>query len=260
MKIYQVDSFTNTPFKGNPAGVYISSNKLENNWMQQIATEMNLSETAFVYEENDELIIRFFTPANEVPICGHATLAAGHIMYSLGLVDSDKSIHFSAKSGTLSVFKEQDWYTLDFPKYDSLVEYNLTNFISKTGIQANELYKSENGWLIAMLDSEQSVKDCKPNMFQLEQFPPVIITALSVEYDYVLRLFAPSVGINEDPVTGSAECVLVPIWANKLNKTEFEVKQLSKRTGIKKVKLNKDRVLISGQAITIFEIDMVALI
>ncbi len=261
MRLYQVDAFTAVPFKGNPAGVHVSSLPLSEELMQHIAMEMNLAETAFVYKESGVYVIRFFTPTTEVPICGHATLAAAHIMYTQGIVSPQDRIDFKSKSGLLSVTSGQTGYTLDFPTYSALptATSELLAFKETSLIPAKELYRSTNGWFVVILEDEAAVQNYTPNFSKLEalSLPIVLITApaSTSSIDYVMRLFAPSMGIPEDPVTGSAECVLGPLWRQKLGKDTFVVKQLSKRTGIKHVELQGERVLISGEAITMFEID-----
>lgn len=258
MKLYQVDAFTDTPFRGNPAGVHISETPLSGELMQNIAAEINVAETAFVYPENGGYVIRFFTPTIEVPICGHATLSAAHIMYETGLVAADTAIDFTSKSGLLSVRKEGEWYTLNFPSY-GVTQIEDDGLGAHTSIIAQELYKSSNGWYVAVVKDAEALLQLKPNLAHMEahQMPIVLVTAKgSGEFDYFMRLFAPAAGIAEDPVTGSAECVLAPLWHQKLGKEDFVVKQLSKRSGIKKVKYVGDRVLISGQGITVFEIEL----
>jgi PhzF family phenazine biosynthesis protein len=261
MKLYQVDAFTAVPFKGNPAGVHVSSVPLSEELMQHIAMEMNLAETAFVYKESNDYVIRFFTPTTEVPICGHATLAAAHIMYTQGIVSPQDRIDFKSRSGLLSVTARQAGYTLDFPTYPALptAASELLAFKETSLIPAKELYKSANGWFVAVLGDEAAVQNYSPSFSKLEalSLPIVLLTApaTTTGLDYVMRLFAPAVGIPEDPVTGSAECVLGPLWKQKLGKDVFVVKQLSHRTGIKHVELSGERVLISGEAITMFEIE-----
>lgn len=261
MRLYQVDAFTAVPFKGNPAGVHVSSLPLSEEVMQHIAMEMNLAETAFVYKESSGYVIRFFTPTTEVPICGHATLAAAHIMYTKGIVTLQDRIDFKSKSGLLSVTSSRVGYTLDFPTYSVLptATSELLAFKEASQIPANELYKSTNGWFVVVLEDEAALQNYIPSFSKLEtlSLPIVLITAPATTsgVDYVMRLFAPAVGIPEDPVTGSAECVLGPLWKQKLGKDTFVVKQLSHRTGIKHVELCEERVLISGEAITMFEIE-----
>lgn len=258
MKLFQVDAFTNVPFKGNPAGVYISETPLADTLMQNIAAEVNVAETAFVYRHDNSYMIRFFTPTNEVPICGHATLSAAHIMYETGLIAADATIDFTSQSGPLSVHKENSWYTLDFPSYD-VQKIADDDFQEHTNIVAQELYKSSNGWYVALVENEEALLKIKPNLSEMEaqNMPAVLVTSKGRgEFDYFMRLFAPAYGIPEDPVTGSAECVLAPLWHQKLGKNSFVVQQLSKRTGIKKVKFMGDRVHISGQGLTVFEMQL----
>jgi PhzF family phenazine biosynthesis protein len=258
--LYQVDAFTSEPFKGNPAGVCIIKKEVTKEWMQNIATEMNLSETAFVIPGKSVSKIRFFTPESEVPLCGHATLSASHIMYECGIADRRKEIAFSSKAGNLTARISKKWITLNFPVY-SLEPINIPSGIDEIiDIMPVELYRAGYGWTLALLNNEQEVRNLKPNfpVMKNSEFGDLIITAPSSDsaFDFCVRCFAPALGINEDPVTGSAHCALVPFWHMKTGRNEFNSHQVSKRTGILKVLLRGDRTEISGQAITIFKADL----
>lgn len=260
--IYQVDAFTSEPFKGNPAGVCILDKEPSVEWMQNIAMEMNLSETAFVFHDNELLKIRFYTPEAEIHLCGHATLSASHILYEAGYVNDNEKIRFSSKAGELVISKSGDWITLNFPAYP-IEKMNIpSDFKELTGITPNELYKSAYGWTLALLKSETELKNLKPVFSKMKnsEFGDLIVTAPSTdpEYDFCVRCFAPALGIDEDPVTGSAHCALVPFWHSKTGKDNFISHQISKRGGILKVSLKKDRVEISGQAKTIFKAELYA--
>jgi PhzF family phenazine biosynthesis protein len=258
--IYQVDAFTSEPFKGNPACVCILEQEPSISWMQNVAMEMNLSETAFIFPGKDLRNIRFYTPEAEIELCGHATLSSSHILYETGIAKNDEEIKFSSKAGILSIKKRGDWITMNFPSYN-LKKINIpTEFNILTGKQPIELYRAGYGWTLALLEDENEVKTMKPDFQAMKQseFGDLIVTAPSSvpEFDFCVRCFAPALGINEDPVTGSAHCALVPFWKSKTGKSDFISHQVSKREGILKVSLKGNRVEISGQAVTVFKAEM----
>jgi PhzF family phenazine biosynthesis protein len=261
MRLFQVDSFTSVPFKGNPAGVCILNKFPETSYMQSIAMEMNLSETAFIETRGNEYRIRFFTPVMELPLCGHATLASAHIMYETGLVPHNKGFVLKAQESDLLISFEAGWIKMNFPVYKiakSDLSFKLNEII---GINAVEVYKGDHNWVVALVGSEKEVLDANPDFEGIRREDlgeTIAITAKSdsADYDFVVRVFCnPLIGVNEDPVTGSANCVLAPFWNLKLNKTKFRSKQLSKRTGELLVELIDNRVNILGQARTIFTIE-----
>lgn len=258
--IYQVDAFTTKPFKGNPAGVCILDKEPDAGWMQNVAMEMNLSETAFVIPQNKIFLIRFFTPEAEMKLCGHATLSASHILYETGIVQANDKIRFSSKAGELIIKKDEDWITMNFPLYPLEKMQPNPEFEKLTGIVAQELYAAGFGWTLALLRNETEVRNMKPDFSAMKNsvFGDLIVTALSDDpaFDFCVRCFAPAVGINEDPVTGSAHCALVPFWSEKTGKKDFISHQVSKREGVLKVSLKGDRVEISGQAKTIFKAEL----
>lgn len=256
-KVYQVDSFTGEPFKGNPAGVMIVDEKTSTEFMQNIALEMNLSETAFLIPYNEGFKIRYFTPSKEVPLCGHATLASAHIVFELGLKEKSETVKFYAQGGDLTISMDSEMIVMNFPKYSySKIEMDI-DFINAIGFQPVEVYSSLYDWVILVAETEKEIQDADPNIELMIKsgLGHLMITAQSQSenIDFVLRCFAPVSGINEDPVTGSAHCALTPLWAEKLNKSELNSFQLSKRTGELKTRLMGDRVLIKGKAVTIFE-------
>jgi PhzF family phenazine biosynthesis protein len=258
--IYQVDAFTSEAFKGNPAGVCILDQEPDSEWMQNIAMEMNLSETAFVFPGQGCLIIRYYTPEAEIKLCGHATLSASHIVYETAMLRSDQEIMFSSKAGELHIRKQGDWISMNFPAF-SLEKIEITpEFKMITGIHPQELYKAGYGWTLAVMRSEMEVKNIKPHFSLMKDslYGDLIVTAQSEDpaYDFCVRCFAPAVGIDEDPVTGSAHCALAPFWSERTAKNDFISHQISKREGILKVSLIGDRVEISGQAKTIFKADL----
>jgi PhzF family phenazine biosynthesis protein len=258
--IYQVDAFTSEPFKGNPAGVCILDKEPEVIWMQNIAMEMNLSETAFIFPGNEGRSIRFYTPESEIELCGHATLSSGHILFEYGLVKSDEEINFYSKAGELKIRKEADRIVMNFPAY-RLQKMKIPSVFKKlTGITPVELYRTGFDWTLALLKNDEEVRNLKPSlaMMKYSEFGDLIITAPSSapEYDFCVRCFVPALGIDEDPVTGSAHCALGPFWNMKTGKTDFVSHQVSKREGILKVSLKGDRVEIAGQAKTIFKAEL----
>ncbi len=255
-KIYQVDAFTSEPFRGNPAGVCIISEETTPEWMQNIANEMNLSETAFIIPGKPVNSIRFFTPVAEVPLCGHATLSSAHIMFETGMAEKNEEIIFLSQAGELKARMSQKWITMDFPSFPLKqipVPRGIENII---GIKPLEMYSSSYGWTLALLQIEHDVRTLNPDFFEMgkSEFGQLIVTAPSSEtnFDFCVRCFVPILGIDEDPVTGSAHCALVPFWHMKTNRTDFISHQVSKRTGVLKVSLKEKRVEISGQARTIF--------
>jgi PhzF family phenazine biosynthesis protein len=258
--IFQVDAFTDKPFKGNPAGVMIVTEEVSSEWMQNIALEMNLSETAFVFPGKNDFQIRYFTPTEEVPLCGHATLASSHIIYELGLKLLGETIKFKAKGADLTIKRENDWIIMDFPKYPIQKTDIHKDFKRLVGFDPIEMYISAYDWVIAIAETESEILHSEPNFTLLTEkgLGHLMITSKSdsKQADFVVRCFVPIVGINEDPVTGSAHCALTPLWAEKLGKIELNSLQLSRRTGHLKVRLNGDRVEIKGKALTIFEAKM----
>lgn len=250
MIIYQVDAFTNELFKGNPAAVIPLKEWVSESLMQIIAEENNLSETVFFVQNSHQFEIRWFTPSCEIDLCGHATLAAAHIIFS-ELNYPTNSIEFSSKSGILSVEKKQNWYTLNFPSED-IKEIEIP-LILKEALNVPILKTFKGNWkIIALLENEATIKHLKPNFSKLTElvFFGIIVTSKGKKADFVSRFFAPKIGINEDPVTGSAHTLLIPYWAKELNKNHLTAIQLSKRTGFLTCENLIGRVEMSGQAIT----------
>lgn len=258
--IYHVDAFTNKPFKGNPAGVCILEKEPETSWMQNIAMELNLSETAFVFSDSQNRNIRFYTPESEIELCGHATLSASHIIYETGIVKPDAPIEFHSKAGKLIIRKESEWITMNFPAYPLEIIEVPEMFQKLTGIRPVELYRSGFGWTLALLKNEDEIRALSPDFGAMKnsEFGDLIVTAPSSDpsFDFCVRCFAPALGINEDPVTGSAHCALVPFWNSRTGKTTFISHQVSKRGGILRVALKSERVEISGQAITVLKAEL----
>jgi len=256
--IYQVDAFTDKPFKGNPAGVMLCDSPLTPELMQNIAMEMNISETAFIVPDKDGFQIRYFTPIKEVFLCGHGTLASAHIIYELGLKKPSETIFFKATGADLTVNMDNGFLAMNFPKYPLKKIDTLVAFKEIIGFEPIETYASSYEWIVAVAASETDIEQAKPNFEKMlgNELGHLMITAKGNLYpaDFVLRCFAPIAGINEDPVTGSAHCALTPLWSEKLNKLEMDSLQLSKRTGKLKTKMvENDRIEIKGKAITVFE-------
>ena len=255
--IYQVDAFTSRPFRGNPAGVCILDKKPSRKWMQNVAMEMNLSETAFVFPITKGHSIRYFTPVSEIRLCGHATLATAHIMYETGLHVKNETISLFSRAGILKIRFNKKWIIMNFPAY-SYKPINVgREFERITGIRTSEMYLTDNGWKLALVSDEDIVREMNPDIMAMKnsEYGHLIVTAPSSDprYDFCVRCFAPALGINEDPVTGSAHCSLTPFWYQKTGKKRLVSHQISKRGGILKVELIGSRVEIAGQAKTIIK-------
>lgn len=252
LPIYIADAFTHKLFGGNPAAVCPLHEWLPDTTMQRLAAENNLSETAFIIEEDDHYRIRWFTPATEVKLCGHATLASAHIFYT-ELGHSKPEIWFESLSGLLKVVRENDnTYTLDFPATIPEPATEIPDHLfSGLGIETAPVFTTSFDYMV-VLPSQQQVENLQPDFITLAKVKArgVIVTAEGKEADFVSRCFYPQSGINEDPVTGSAHTVMVPYWANRLGKTELKAIQLSKRKGFLDCRLNNNRVLMNGNAVT----------
>ena len=252
--IYQVDAFTNRPFAGNPAAVCILTTPAQEAWMQDVAREMNLSDTAFLTPLGDGFDLRWFTPRMEVELCGHATLASAHVLWETGVLPPDRQARFRTQSGLLTADRQGDWIELDFPVKLEEPVTPWGELVSGLGITPRYIGKSHFDYLVEA-DSEQTVRDLAPDFTLLKQSKArgVVVTARSQggEFDFVSRFFAPGAGIDEDPVTGSTHCILGPYWAKHLGKTEFVAYQASARGGVVKVKVDGDRVKLGGQAVTV---------
>jgi PhzF family phenazine biosynthesis protein len=255
MKLYQVDAFSAVPFKGNPAGVCLLEKPMPDDWMKNVAIEMNLSETAFLLREGDGWRLRWFTPKKEVRLCGHATLASAHILWQTKqLADSDE-IRFYTLSGLLTARKDKDWITLNFPARQ-ITPGELPEGLSLALGNPSMVFTgcNEDRYLIE-LENEAQVRDLQPDFGLLSKLPVralIVTSRTSAPYDFISRYFAPAVGVNEDPVTGSSHTYLTPYWAGKLGKEEMTAYQASARGGELRVQMDGERVLISGQAMTFF--------
>ncbi|MEH7346342.1 PhzF family phenazine biosynthesis protein [Bacillus sp. JJ1532] len=250
--IYQVDAFTNEQFKGNPAAVCPLNEWIEDNLMQKIAAENNLSETAFFVKKDDVYELRWFTPIGEIDLCGHATLASAYVICTY-LDENLKNVKFHTKSGLLEVSRDGGLFTLSFPSREGEKCDTPEELIKGLGKEPKEVYKARD--YLAVFDTEQDILGLELNMDELKKLDGfgVIVTAKGKEVDFVSRFFAPKAGIDEDPVTGSAHCTLVPYWKNKLNKNEFVALQLSERGGKLYCTDLGETVKMSGEAVSYLE-------
>jgi len=258
--IYQVDAFTSQPFSGNPAGVCILTQAAEEDWMQKVAREMNLSETAFLYPSSGGYNLRWFTPAVEVELCGHATLASAHTLWEEKYLKPGEQARFFTRSGLLTAERQGSWIEMNFPAEPEKPIQPPDELARALGTQPK--YVGQNRWdYLVEVDSEETVRTMQPDFTLLGKLPArgTIVTSRSTteEYDFVSRFFAPAVGINEDPVTGSAHSCLGPFWGQRLGKKSFLAYQASARGGVIRVALKEDRVIIGGQTVTVLRCELV---
>jgi len=255
VKCWQVDAFTDHLFGGNPAAICWLDHEADPQWMQCVAAEMNLSETAFVRQLPEGLELRWFTPTVEVDLCGHATLATAHALWWSNLVPQGEPLKFQTASGVLTCTQAGEFIELDFPATPAVPVDIPVELSAALGATPLSLGKSRFDYL-ALFESAAIVRSLRPDFRKLEQIPVrgVIVTAPSADprYDFVDRFFAPAVGVDEDPVCGSAHCCLTPYWAERLGKTELTAHQVSARGGHLRLKLNGDRVILGGQAVTVW--------
>ena len=254
MRVFQVDSFTDELFQGNPAGVCMIVENESDRWMQNMAREMNLSETAFLKKAKDGYELRWFTPTTEADLCGHATLAAAHTLWESGELDAAKEAQFFTKSGILRAAKVGHWIQLDFPLEEDAPVRPSKELVDGLKVPFTYVGKNRMDYLVEV-ESEEILRHLKPDKDMLYKLANrgVIVTCKGEDskFDFVSRFFAPALGIDEDPVTGSAHCCLGPYWKRKLRKDEFVAYQASARGGILKLRV-QDRVYIRGQARTVF--------
>ncbi len=253
MKYYVVDAFSEKIFGGNPAGVCILDEPIEKELMQQIAAENNLSETAFVFEVADGYELKWFTPTAEVDLCGHATLATGHIIATM-IHPGVKRMRFNTLSGILEVEKQGELYRMNFPSRKPKLAMWTNDMEGALGVKGKNVYLSRD--LVIPLESEKMVQDLRPDfkkLAMLDRGMGVIVTARGEDVDFVSRCFYPKIGIDEDPVTGSAHAALAPFWSEILKKKVMVAKQLSQRGGMVYCEDQGERVVISGKASTYLE-------
>ncbi|MCD6576894.1 MAG: PhzF family phenazine biosynthesis isomerase [Anaerolineaceae bacterium] len=253
--IFQVDAFTTHPFGGNPAGVVLLKKEQPDLWMLSVAREMNLSETAFVIGEKRPYKLRWFTPAVEVNLCGHATLSAAHILYEREIVEKNVLVEFLTKSGMLSAAYIEGWIEMDFPSFTAEEVFFEDTIVRALKCKPAKMYYSGEN-IMAVFNDPKDIYNLCPDFNLMKQLDAdgVIATSLSDQdrFDFISRYFAPKVGINEDPVTGSSHCSLGPYWGQILNKNILWAKQVSNRGGELMIRVESERTFIRGQAITIF--------
>jgi PhzF family phenazine biosynthesis protein len=261
IRITQVDAFTGRPFAGNPAAVCILDAPREDRWMQDVAREMNLSETAFLTPCEDGYSLRWMTPAVEVDLCGHATLASAHVLWEEGYLPAGAQARFHTRSGLLLAERRGEWIELDFPATPAEAAPPAAGLAEALGIRAVWTGRSRFDYLVEA-GSDRAVREMRPDFTALARISArgVIVTARSdaPAYDFVSRFFAPAAGVDEDPVTGSAHCCLGPYWAARLTKTAFTAYQASARGGVVRVRVEGDRVRLAGQAVTVLRADLIA--
>lgn len=257
LRITQVDAFTNRPFAGNPAAVCLLPAAAEPAWMLNVAREMNLAETAFLVPRTDGYDLRWFTPAVEVDLCGHATLASAHVLWEDGHLRPDAQARFHTKSGVLTADRRGEWIELDFPATPAAIAPPPAGLLDALGVQPRFVGRSRFDYLVEV-ENENTVRRLDPDLGALARVEArgVIVTSRAdpeQPYDFVSRFFAPRAGVPEDPVTGSAHCALTPYWSAKLGKTALVGYQASARAGFVRVRLNAggDRVALGGQAVTV---------
>lgn len=255
LRIFQTDAFTDKAFAGNPAAVCLLTETRGDAWMQNLAREMNLSETAFLRKREDGFGLRWFTPTIEVALCGHATLASAHILWETGVLATKEQARFHTLSGLLTAERKGDWIELNFPATPEQPATAPPRLMEALGVVPKYVGKSKFDYLVEA-DKEETVRNLKPDFGVLRamQVRGVMVTskATSPGYDFVSRFFAPGSGIDEDPVTGSAHCCLGPFWSERLGKNKLTAYQASRRGGTVRVRVSGDRVYLSGQAVTIF--------
>jgi len=253
-RIVQVDAFTAEPFAGNPAAVCVLAHAADKRWMQQVAREMNLSETAFLFQQGDGWSLRWFTPTLEVALCGHATLASAHVLWQDGHLAQGAQARFDTKSGRLTAERKGEWIEMDFPAEPAQPADPPEFLLEALGIAAKVVGRNRMDYLVEV-ESEAVVRALQPDFTRLRLLPVrgVIVTARSAGEgcDFVSRFFAPGAGVDEDPVTGSAHCCLAPYWGAKLGKTEMTGRQVSTRGGVVRVRNAGNRVILAGQAVTV---------
>jgi PhzF family phenazine biosynthesis protein len=255
LPLFQVDAFTDRPFAGNPAAVCLLERPADEGWMQQVAAEMNLSETAFLSPEDGGHRLRWFTPAVEVPLCGHATLASAHVLWESGRLRPDEPARFHTASGLLTAVRADDGIRMDFPARPVEAAEPPPDLLRALAVTPEEVGRNGLDYLVR-LGTEAAVRALRPDVALLARLPVrgVIVTARADTpgYDFVSRFFAPAGGIAEDPVTGSAHCALGPFWRDRLGEDTFRAYQASPRGGTVGVRVRGERVDLSGEAVTVF--------
>lgn len=256
--LHVIDAFTNRRFSGNPAAVCVLQAPRDEAWMQQVARELNLSETAFLHPIAGGYALRWFTPAVEVKLCGHATLASAHTLWETGALGPDQAARFHTLSGWLICRRAGDWIEMDFPAQAAQPCPAPAGLGEALGCEPRFVGANGMDYLVEVAE-ETGLRRLRPDFTALGALPVrgVIVTSRSdsAEFDFVSRFFAPAAGVNEDPVTGSAHCALGPYWQAKLGQADFTAYQASARGGVVRVGVRGDRVLLGGQAVTMSRVD-----
>jgi PhzF family phenazine biosynthesis protein len=254
LRYFVVDAFTDRPFAGNPAAVMPLPAWRDDGWLQDVAREMNLSETAFLVKEGDGYRLRWFTPAIEVELCGHATLASAHVLWNEGYAPPGEGLRFYTHSGLLKAAASASRIELDFPVKPATGAPPPADLLEALGVSASYVGRNQFDYLVEV-ESESDVRRLVPDFARLSRVEArgVIVTSRSSDpqFDFVSRFFAPAAGVNEDPVTGSAHCCLGPFWQERLGKSEFTAFQASARGGVIHVRVAGDRTFLVGQAVTV---------
>jgi PhzF family phenazine biosynthesis protein len=261
LTIWQVDAFAEKPFEGNPAAVCVLPEERDAAWMQAVGREMNLSETAFLVPNEGGYNLRWFTPAVEVDLCGHATVASAHVLWEEGYLRKDETAHFDSRSGPLSARRDGDWIELDFPAQPPRQAEAPAGLAEALG--AELVYTGRTPFdLLVELSTEDVVRGLRPDMAAIKALADrgVMVTARAstAPFDYVCRFFGPAAGVDEDPVTGSAQCALGPYWQERLGKGDLLGYQASARGGTLRVRPRGERVLIAGKAVTVLKGELLA--
>lgn len=254
LPLFHVGAFTDQPFTGNPAAVCLLPSWSDDRWLQLVAREMNLSETAFLVRSAEGFDLRWFTPKVEVDLCGHATLAPAHVLWQLGITESEDRIRFSTRSGILKATRIDDEIQLDFPLKPEEPAEAPPGLLPALGVSAKYIGKNQFDYLVE-LESEAVLRGLTPDFRRLSTVEArgVIVTSRSADprFDFVSRFFAPVCGIDEDPVTGSSHCCLGDFWRKRLGKNKFLAHQASNRGGVVRVEVRNDRALLGGKAVII---------
>jgi predicted PhzF superfamily epimerase YddE/YHI9 len=251
--LFHVDAFASVPFEGNPAAVCVLDRAADAPWMQRVAAEMNLSETAFVHPLDDGFELRWFTPTTEVELCGHATLASAHVLWETGRLDRAAPARFHTRfRGLLGAARAGEEIELDFPSDPPSPARLPAGMAAALGAQPQNSARARVGFLVEVA-GEDEVRALRPDFNRLAAFESVVVTSTAREqaHDFVSRYFAPGYGIDEDPVTGSAHCALAPYWAERLGRGELVGYQASARGGRVAVRVDRDRVRLRGRAVTV---------
>lgn len=260
-RLFQVDAFTDRVFAGNPAAVCLLSSSKDETWMLQVAREMNLSETAFLLEQDDGFSLRWFTPTTEVDLCGHATLASAHALWESRVLQSGQPARFHTRSGLLTARQNQGLIELDFPALAETATTAPPSLLAAFGVEPSYVGLFGGRYLL-QVESEAIVLSLKPDFPALRAMPGrgVVVTSRSdaSDHDFVSRYFAPWVGIDEDPVTGSSHCCLGPFWGARLGKDRLTAVQASARGGVIHIRLQDERVVLGGQAVTVLRGELLA--